>query len=312
MRYGLLELFAGVFAVLLFASLVGRVLSRRVAAGAPSAAIEELNARIRSWWWMAVLLGIAFAFGRGGVVVLFTFVSFLCLREFVSLTYTRRTDHWALALAFFFFLPLQYVLVAGGWYGLYAILIPVYGFLTMPAFAALSSDTARYFERASTIQAALMICVYCISYVPALMTLRIPGYENTGLLLIAWLVLVVQTSDVLQQVWGRFFGKRPIAPALTPAKTLEGVVGGAASASVLGAMLAWLTPFTVPQAAGIAAVCGVMGLFGSFTVLAVKRDRGVRDWGTLIERRGSMLDRLDSVIFAAPVYFHILRYGWQG
>lgn len=311
MRPDLLNLFAGVFAVLLFASLVGLVLGRRRASGEPNAPIDTLRARIKAWWWMTVALAIASAFGTAGVVVLFAFVSFLCLREFVSLAYTRRTDHWALALSFFFFLPLQYVLVGGGWYGAYAVLIPVYGFLTLPAFAALSTDTTRYFERAAKVQVALMICVYCVSYVPALMTLRIRGFEGGGLLLIAWLVLVVQASEELQHVWSRFLGRHRVAPALSPTRTLEGVTGGVASAALLGALLAWLTPFGVLQAAGVAIVCAVMGSFGSVAWLAIKRDRGVKDWGTILERHGSMLDRLDSVIFAAPVYFHVLRYGWQ-
>lgn len=306
-----LHLFAGVFAVLVLASIVGAVLKRRVASGVPNATIDNLNARIRAWWWMVILLSIAFAFGKVGIVVLFAFISFLCLREFVSLTYTRRGDHWALALAFFVFLPLQFVLVGVGWYGLYAILIPVYAFLTLPIFAALSSDTTRFFERASKVQAALMICVYCVSYVPAIVTLRIPGFEGGNLLLIAWLVLVVQSSDVLQYVWGKLFGRRRIAPALSPSKTVEGALGGIASASVLGALLAWLTPFTVLQAAGIALLVNLMGFFGGLVMSAIKRDRGVKDWGTILEGHGGMLDRLDSVIFAAPVFFHVVRYWWE-
>jgi phosphatidate cytidylyltransferase len=181
----------------------------------------------------------------------------------------------------------------------------------LPIFAALSSDTTRFFERASKLQAALMICVYCISYVPALMTLRIPGFEGGNLLLIAWLVLVVQSSDVLQYVWGKLFGRHSIAPALSPSKTVEGALGGIGSATLLGAMLAWLTPFTVLQAAGIGALVTLLGLFGGLAMSAIKRDRGVKDWGTILEGHGGMLDRLDSVIFAAPVYFHVLRYGWE-
>jgi phosphatidate cytidylyltransferase len=310
-RPELLQLFAGVFGVLVLASIVGALLRRRVAAGVPNATIDNLNARIKAWWWMVLLLGIAFAFGKGGVVVLFAFIAFLCLREFVSLAYTRRGDHWALALAFFFFLPLQFVLVGIDWYGLYAIVIPVYAFLTLPIFAALSSDTTRFFERAAKVQTALMICVYCVSYVPALMTLRIPGFEGGNLLLIAWLVLVVQSSDVLQYVWGKLAGKRRIAPALSPSKTVEGAIGGIASASLLGAALAWLTPFTVLQATGIALLVNLMGFFGGLVMSAIKRDRGVKDWGTIIEGHGGMLDRLDSVIFAAPVYFHVIRYWWE-
>jgi len=311
MRLDLVSLFAGVFALLLAASLVGSVLRRRRADGGPSELVDTLNARIKAWWWMTLALAVASALGTAGVIVLFAFVSFLCLREYVSIAYTRRTDHWALALAFFFFLPLQYVLVGWRWFEVYVVLIPVYGFLTLPAFAALSSDTTRYFERAAKVLAALVTCVYCVSYVPALMTLRIAGFEDGGLLLIAWLVLVVQVSELLQHVWSRLFGRHLVAPALSPTRTLEGVIGGVASAGVLGAALSWLTPFAAAQAAGVAVVCAIMGSFGSIAWLAVKRDRGIRDWGTILERHGGMLDRLDSVIFAAPVYFHILYLGWH-
>lgn len=307
----MLKLFAGVFGVLVVASAAGAALKRRVARGEPHGTIDTLNARIGAWWWMVILLGVAFAFGKGGVVVLFAFVSFLCLREFVSLTYTRRGDHWALALAFFVFLPLQFALVGAERYGLYSIAIPVYAFLTLPIFAALSSDTTRFFERVAKLQAALMICVYCVSYVPALVTLRIPGFEGGSLLLIGWLVLVVQTSDVLQYVWGKLVGRRRIAPALAPSKTVEGVAGGLASASLVGALLAWLTPFTVLQAGAVALVVCTMGFLGSLVMAAIKRDRGVREWGTTLEGRGGMLDRLDSVIFAAPVYFHLVRHWWE-
>jgi phosphatidate cytidylyltransferase len=307
----LATLFAGIFAILVLASVIGIGLKRAVAHGAPSPTIDNLNARVAAWWVMVIVLGLAFAFGEIGVVVLFGFVSFVALREFVSLSYTRRGDHWALALVFFLFLPLQYVLVGIEWYGLYSILIPVYAFLTLPIFAALSADTTRFFERMSKLQFALMICVYCISYVPALMTLRIPGFEGGNILLIAWLVLVVQSSDVLQYVWGKLFGARKIAPELSPSKTVEGFVGGVASATALGAALYWLTPFLLWQAVAIGLLVTLMGFFGGLVMSAMKRDRGVKDWGTMIEGHGGMLDRLDSVIFAAPVYFHVLRYWWE-
>jgi phosphatidate cytidylyltransferase len=306
----LVTLFVGIFAVLVLASAIGGALRWRLA-GQPSASIDNLVARVNAWWVMVVVLALAFLFGKTGVVVLFGLISFLALREFVSLAYTRRGDHWALALAFFVFLPLQYVLVEMEWYGLYTILVPVYAFLTLPIFAALSSDTTRFFERTAKVQYALMICVYCIAHVPALMTLRIPGFDGGNILLIAWLVLVVQGSDVLQYVWGRLTGRHRIAPLLSPSKTVEGFVGGVASATLLGAALWWITPFTPWQAAGMALVVCLMGFFGGLVMSALKRDRGVKDWGTLIEGHGGVLDRLDSVIFAAPVYFHLVRYWWQ-
>jgi len=304
----LIVLFAGIFAVLLLASGIGALLKRKLARGAPHPTIDNLVARVNAWWAMVIALGIAFAFGKTGVVVLFGFVSFMALREFVSLVYTRRGDHRALALIFFVFLPLQYALVGIEWYGLYSILIPVYAFLLLPILAAFGQDTTRFLERGAKLMYALMICVYCIAYVPALMTLSIPGFEGHDVLLIAWLVLVVQSSDVLQYVWGKLTGKRKVAPLLSPSKTVEGMVGGVLSSTALGAALFWLTPFNVWQAALIALVVNAMGFCGGLVMSAIKRDRGVKDWGTMIEGHGGMLDRLDSVSFAAPVFFHVTRY----
>ena len=307
-RHATVLLFAGVAGVLLVATVAGWRLKRAVAKGAPHPAIDNLNARLRAWWVMGVVLGGAFAAGRLAVVFLFALVSFFALREFLTLTPTRRGDHLALFLAFFVALPAQYVLVAVEWYGLFTVLIPVYVFLSLPIVAALRGDTERFLERTSEVQWGLMIAVYCISHVPALLMLRIPGFEDRSLLLVFFLILVVQSSDVLQYVWGKLLGRRKLAPSLSPSKTVAGLVGGGASAVVLGAALYRLTPFPPLGAAGLALVVVAMGFLGGLVMSAIKRDRGVKDWGHMIEGHGGMLDRLDSVCFAAPVFFHLTRF----
>ncbi|MGE0714323.1 MAG: phosphatidate cytidylyltransferase [Alphaproteobacteria bacterium] len=300
-------LFAGIVAVLAIASAVGFVLERRLGA---TATIDNLNARIRAWWVMVALIGGAIWIGHTGVVLLFALASFAALREFVTLTPTRRGDHWALAAAFFVVLPLQYWLIGIEWYGLYSIFIPVWVFLLLPVAAALRGDTQRFMARVAELQWGLMIAVFCVSHVPALLTLPIPGYEGRNVLLVVFLVLVVQASDVLQYVWGKLAGRRKIAPSLSPSKTVEGFAGGVASAVALGAALWWITPFAPWQAAAMALVITLMGFLGGLVMSAIKRDRGVKDWGRMIEGHGGMLDRLDSVIFAAPIFFHLTRYWW--
>ena len=302
------SLFAGIGVVLFVASLAGYALKRVVAKGQPHATIDNLNDRIKAWWVMVLVIGCAFLFGKNGVIFLFLFISFASLREFMSLTYTRSGDYLALAASFFIVLPLQYLLIYVGWYGLYSIFIPVYVFLLLPIIAALSSDITHFLERGAKIQWGLMICVYCISHVPALLMLDIPGYEGRNALLICFLILVVQMSDVLQYVWGKLFGKRKVAPELSPSKTVEGFVGGVASASLLGAAMWWITPFEVWQAGAMALAIAFMGFLGGLVMSAIKRDRGVKDWGAMIEGHGGMLDRLDSVCFAAPIFFHLTRY----
>ncbi len=306
----LVAVFGGIFAILVIASAIGALLKYRLPPDAPHGVVDNFNARIKAWWAMILLIGAAIWIGKGGIIVLFAFISFHCLREFVSLTYTRRGDHHALQWSFFFFLPLQYYLITIDWYGLFSILIPVYAFLLLPICASLGSDTTRFLERAAKVQWGLMICVYCLSHVPALLTLDIVGYAGRNTLLIVFLILTVQSSDVFQYVWGKLLGKRKISATISPSKTLEGLVGGVLSSTAVGAALWWMTPFLPWQAALIALTINIMGFFGGFVLSAIKRDRGVKDWGAMIEGHGGMLDRVDSISFSAPIFFHIVRYWW--
>jgi phosphatidate cytidylyltransferase len=300
-------LFGGVGVVLVLASLVGFGLKQWLAHGQRHALIDNLNTRIKSWWVLVLVIGVAFLAGRAGMTLLFLFVSFAALREFVSLTSARSGDRSARVFSFWVVLPAQYACVYMGWYALYTTFIPVYAFLVLPLLIAASGDSGRILDRAAQLQWGLMICVFCISHVPALLTLDIPGYEGRNLLLIAFLVLVVQSSDVLQYIWGTLVGKRPFAPLISPSKTWEGLVGGVASATVLGAALYWITPFAPWQAAVMALAINTAGFFGGLVFSAIKRDRGVKDWGQMIGGHGGMLDRVDSVVFAAPVFFHLTR-----
>ena len=307
----LVSLLTGVGALLVLATLVGLALRLRLAPDRSNPLIEEINARIASWWAMVLLIGLALAAGRTGVVVLFAICSFAALREFLSLTRSARGDHWSLLIAFYVILPVQYLLVWDDWYGLYSIFIPVYVFLMLPLLSALRGGARNFLDRVAETQWAMMLAIYCASYVPALLNLDIPGYEGRNVLLVAFLIFVVQLSDVMQFVWGKIFGRHLIAPAISPSKTWEGLIGGAATASLAGAMLWWITPFTPLQALVVSAMICVAGFAGGLVLSAIKRDRGVKDWGHLIPGHGGFIDRLDSVLFAAPIFLHVLRYYWS-
>ena len=302
------RVFIAAVAVLAVASLISFILSGRVADGAARATIDNLNARIKSWWVMVAALAAAFSFGKMGVIILFALSSFAALREFLTITPTRRGDHVALFASFFVVLPVQYYLIAIEWYGLFSIFIPVYAFLLLPALSAVRGDTSHFMERVSETQWGLMTTVFCLSHVPALVTLDIPGFSGRQILLVAFLIIVVQGSDVLQYIWGKLFGRLKIAPSVSPSKTVEGLAGGALSAIALGAALHVITPFSPLEAAGMSAVIVLMGFLGGLVMSAIKRDRGVKDWGAMIEGHGGMLDRMDSLVFSAPIFFHLTRY----
>lgn len=303
--------FGGILALLVVASLVVAVLRRRPLSQKARATVEDSAARIRAWWMMAVVFAVSVALGKIVSVVLFGILSFLALREFVTLTPTIRADHATLLWTFWVLTPLQYVLVGIGWYGMFTIFIPVYAFLFVPIRTALVGDPERFLERTSKIQWGLMVAVYCVSHAPALLLLELRDFHGQNAKPLLFLVVVVQSSDVFQYLWGKTLGKHKIAPAISPNKTWEGFLGGVATATALGSGLAWLTPFTHLQAAGMALLVCLLGFAGGLTMSAIKRDRGVKDFGAILVGHGGILDRIDSLCFSAPVFFHLCRYFWN-
>jgi phosphatidate cytidylyltransferase len=300
-------LFGGVVTLLLLASLIGFALSRTVKSESGRETVRNLNARIKAWWGMVAVFALAFTFGKTVTLVLFALVSFYCLREFISLTPTRPSDHGAIAAAFYLFIPLQYWLIGTEWLSMLTIAIPVYAFLLLPVLSiARKAEIEEFLPRTAKIQWGLMLTVFCISHAPALLILNIPGYNNFFLLF--FLVTVVQLSDVMQYVFGKMFGRHKLAPTISPSKTIEGLIGGGAAATAIGASLWWITPFSPLEAAGLALVIVVAGLLGGLVLSAVKRSLGAKDWGTMIQGHGGALDRMDSVSFAAPLFFHLVNY----
>ena len=306
-------LVGGALALLGLATMFGQLLKRQTNSNLNPEVVRLFHLRIRTWWLMCSVLAASFLVQRIATVVVFGGISFWALREFVTLTPTRPGDHRALFWVFFVFTPLQYLLVGMENYELYSVLIPVYGFLFIPARAAFAGDFKRFLERSAKIQSGLMICVFCLSFAPALLSLDLPRPENeNGYLLNARLlfffVLVVQMGDVLSYVWGKLLGRNVIAPEINPAKTWEGFFGGVASATLLGTALYWATPFEPWDAAALSLLISVTGFAGGMTMSAIKRDRGVRDYGTLVTGHGGVLDRIDSLCFAAPVFYHLTRF----
>jgi phosphatidate cytidylyltransferase len=344
-------LLGSVLVALIIAYFVGRFLRRAPESTASPAVVHTFNLRVGAWWMMTAILIGGFLLGYVATIVLFGLVSFWALREFITMTPTRRGDHRILFWTFFAFTPAQYLFVGLGWYGLYTIMIPVYASLLVPSRIAISGDPKRFLERVAKIQAALLICVYALSHAPALLHLELqtsdgqPWYISTaepappaadagetaeeasaepelpatappaaadipgsraGLLF--YFVLIVQLNDVFQYAWGRLLGKKIIAPLISTSRTWEGFIGGILSTMLVGTMLYWATPFKAWEAACIAGVVAFMGSLGSLTMSAIKRDRGVKDYGTLVSGHAGVLDRIDSLCFAAPVFFHITRY----
>ena len=304
----ILGLFFGVCGLMFALTLIGEVLSAR--GGDDNPVVETFKTRVRSWWGMVILFTLALIAGKVGIIVLFAFASFAALREFLTLTNKRQADHLALALGFFVVLPLQYLFVGLDWQALYTVFIPVYAFLLLPVISALRGNPDRFLIRVAETQWALMIAVFCMSHVPALLMIDVAGYPaDRGVLLIAFLIMVVQFGDLLDFFFGRRIGKTRIIPNLS-AKTWEGMACGVASAAIIGGLLAWMTPFGIGGAMAMAALASTAGMFGNLVFAAIKADRGVKDWSHLIPGQGGFTDQLDSVIFAAPIFYHVTHLIW--
>jgi len=311
-----------VLGVLLTGFFVGRALRRQPESTANPAVVRTFNLRIRAWLMLFSILIAGLMLGYVATVVLFGLISFWALREFITMTPTRRGDHRTLFWTFVIFTPLQYVLVGLGLYEGFTVMIPVYASLFIPARIAVAGDPKRFLERVAKIQAGLLICVYCLSHAPAILGLSLTdaakqpwvigdvaaNIRGSNASVLFFFVLMVQLNDVFQYMWSQLLGKHVIAPQINASRTWEGLIGGTLSTMLAGMMLSWATPFGLSWSGPIAGVVALAGFAGSMTMSGIKRDRGVQDYGTLVSGHAGVLDRIDSLCFAAPVFFHITRF----
>lgn len=309
-------LFALLFGALLLATAVGIVLSLRERhhpdeeTGGRTTGLQGYQDLLRNAWLMSLVFWIGWAAGDGVAIVLFGFVSFFVLREFISLSPTRRGDHRSLVLAFFVVLPVQYALVWTRHFDLFTVFVPVYVFLAIPVVSALANDPQRFLERNAKLQWGIMVCVYGLSHVPALMLLQFPRFEGRMAFLVFFLVAVVQACMLVQHLVSQRLND-PVAPAISDSFHWRSWFAGLAAGGLLGGLLAGITPFKPLPALAMALVACVAGSAGHLVMKAIKRDRGVTHWGSTgrsVTGAAGLLDRVDALCFAAPVFFHSVRW----
>lgn len=295
----------GIYAVLVLASLLVVVLQKRQ----PERDYTELRLRVRTWWLIIGVFSAMLALGRTTAILLLALVSFLAFKEYLSLIATRRADHRVLFWAYLT-IPVQYWWVYCGWYGMFIIFIPVYAFLFLPMRMVLIGETQGFLRAAGVLHWGLMTTVFSLSHMAYLLALPASGNPvagGAGLLL--FLVLLTQLNDVMQYVWGKTLGRHKVIPRVSPGKTVEGLVGGVLTTALVSWLLApLLTPLTPAQSIWIGLLLGMAGFIGDVTISAIKRDIGVKDSGSLLPGHGGILDRLDSLTYTAPLFFHLVYY----
>lgn len=296
---------AGLFVLLVLASGALWLLRRRY----PERDYVELAQRIRSWWMMVSIFTAAMLMSHTVSLVFFGFISFLALKEYLSMVPTRRADRRVLFWAYMA-IPLQYYWVADGWYGMFIVFIPVYMFLFLPLRMVIIGETKSFLQAAGTVHWGLMTMVFSISHVAFLLVLPdTEGMTAVGAGLVLYLVFLTQFNDVAQYLWGKLLGRHKVIPKVSPNKTWEGFLGGVTTTVVLAIVLApLLTPMSWPMSLAAGLIIGLGGFVGDVTISALKRDIGVKDSGSLLPGHGGILDRIDSLTYTAPLFFHFIRY----
>ncbi len=303
-------LFVIVFGVLSLATAIAFVRSLRALPADQQEAIDAMWRDLRALWVGTLLFWVAWATGAFFSTLMFAVVSFLALREFITLTHTRRGDHRALLAAFFFVIPVQYLLAGGQYFDLFSVFVPVYAFAALPVLAVFGNDATRFLERTAKIQWGTMVCVYGMSHAPALLLLEFPGYVDRGAFLVLYLVVVVVSAQIAQQAATRRLRPRPVARHISRSFSWRAWWLGCIASGVVGALLFWITPFKPGQALFIGFVAGGCGTMGALVMQALKRDAGVRHWGGRASVTGAvgLLDRVAPLCFAAPVFFHSVHW----
>jgi phosphatidate cytidylyltransferase len=303
-------LFVILFGALMLASTVAGLMRLRDRGAEVAERQSRLHRDLRALWVGATLFWLAWMSGALGATLLFGVLSFLALREYITLLATRRSDHRSLILAFFVVLPLQYMLVGNRHFDIFSVFIPVYMFLAVPVVSALAGDPERFLERNAKIQWGIMVCVFGLSHAPALLLLEFPNFTGRGAFLLFFLVMVVAFAQIVQEAASRHLRRRPVARHIDRSFSYRAFALGVLSAGLLGAALFWITPFKAPQALAMAMIAGGSGTLGDFVMRALKKDAGVSYWGNAASVTGAvgLLDRVAALCFAAPVFFHSVRW----
>jgi phosphatidate cytidylyltransferase len=301
----ILFVLSGIYGLLVFAS-VATFFLKKVRAEKD---YTELTQRINSWWIMVSLFTVVLIFSRTVSLVFFAFISFLALKEFFSIIPTRRADRRVLFWAYLT-IPFQYFLISKEWFGMFIIFIPVYVFLLLPMRMVIIGETKHFLRAAGTIHWGLMSLVFSISHIAYLLVLpALDGFTTGGTGLVLYLVFLTEFNDICQYIWGKMLGKHKIIPKVSPNKTWEGFLGGVVTTSLFAGLLAGiLTPMSLTMGFIAGLIISVSGFIGDVTISALKRDIGVKDSGSLLPGHGGILDRIDSLTYTAPLFFHFIYY----
>lgn len=263
-----------------------------------------LQLRIKTWWAMFIVFCFATLFNPMIAVIAIMILCFFALKEYFSMLKTRKSDRRIFLWAYIM-IPIQFYWIAIGWYGMFIVFIPVYVFLFLPLPRIIGKGTIGFLRSVSITQWGVMLMVFGLSHL-AFYQIASPIY---GANLVLFLLILTQMNDVIQYVISMYIGKSKVVPTANPYISWEGFTGAVLCTTSLALLLyRYLTPFDLIFGIISGLLISVSGYFGMLTISVLKRDLLIGNDKNVELIKYRYLNRIDSLTYTAPVYFHVIRY----
>ena len=265
---------------------------------------REILVRTTSWLGIVVLvIGPILLGGFWAMLVIFL-IAMGSYLEYARITglFREQAVSWSVLIG----IALVFFAVLDHWYGLFTALMPL-GAAAIAAIALLGDKPKGYVQRLALGVLGFMIFGVCLGHLAYFAN---SGYYRPLLILI---LLAVSINDVFAFTCGKLFGRRKLCPSISPNKTIGGALGALLLTPLFLCLIAW--PF-INDIPGLdwhhiligGVILSLCGQLGDLMLSAIKRDIGIKDTGTVIPGHGGLLDRVDSVLLAAPASFHFIGY----
>ncbi|MDX8431125.1 MAG: phosphatidate cytidylyltransferase [Candidatus Algichlamydia australiensis] len=293
-----------------FLSLVGLLLTFQIFAWLfPTKKFSDLKKRLIAWWIIFGVFALLFLTRNWCITLFWMGISYLALKEYFQAV-PKLSEHKRVRLWLYLSLPIQYLLILTNSFIGFLIFIPVYVYLCIPVRMIIAGTPKEFLHSIGTMFWGIMMMGYSLSYIAFLSTYSTQMQFEAGPLgLVLYLLILTEINDASQYIWGKLFGKRKIVPLISPKKTYEGCFGGILTTIIFAALL---SPFLTPTHFGFATFVGILvgvgGFLGDVTMSALKRDVQIKDFGRLLPGHGGLLDRIDSLIFTAPLFFYLIYW----
>lgn len=271
----------------------------------PNKDFSAVLLRVKTWWGMFVVFCLATLFNPVVSLLSLMVLCFFGLKEYFSMMKKTRKADRRLFLWAYLAIPLQFYWIYIGWYGMFIVFIPVYVFLFLPLPRLLGKGTSGFLRSVSSTQWGLMLMVFGLSHL-AYYQFATPEY---GANLVLFLVVLTQVNDVIHYLISLYIGKRKVVPSANPTITWEGFIGAAIVTTIVSFLIyPYLTPLDLKFGILSGVLISLSGFFGSLTISVLKRDLLIGDREKFDTLKESYLNRVDSLTYTAPVFFHVIRY----